>query len=186
MRLALQRLPPYPSRPEEPLSSSAAVDNLRNVLADAPTMNMYVEACERREKIEGMESHADWEGNTSCQWSANYTDRLFEALLAVIEAHGLDDDGWKSARWEVYDRVCSSISTCPTERLPRLSILQYAECFGGVSYYPASEDNGYVAKWEDIAHEWLRGKMSPSEWRRARHDMTGTGKRYNDMLPSVA
>ncbi|KAJ7046354.1 hypothetical protein C8F04DRAFT_1173297 [Mycena alexandri] len=28
---------------------------------------------------------------------------LFGALIAVIEQHGIEEDGWESARWEVYD-----------------------------------------------------------------------------------
>lgn len=68
-------------------------------------MDTYVEACTDGAKIEGMVSDEGWDGNTTCQWSEKFIDRLFEALVAVIEAHGVGVDGWESARWEVYDRV---------------------------------------------------------------------------------
>lgn len=72
-----------------------------------------MEAFQNGAKIEGIVSDEGWDGSTTCQWSEKFTDRLFGALVAIIEAHGVGVDGWESARWEVYDRVRPLFSIYP-------------------------------------------------------------------------
>lgn len=98
---ALTELSQYPKRPLELLPPSPSVDALRTVLSEAP----YMPEGGDDGPID-MELHEDGaSGDMWYTWSKAYTDRLFIALAEVIRAHGVGEDGWKSARWEVYDKV---------------------------------------------------------------------------------
>jgi hypothetical protein len=44
-------------------------------------------------------------GESSFSWAKEYRVLLFRALIDVIKEHGLGEGGWKSIRWEVYDKV---------------------------------------------------------------------------------
>lgn len=87
----------YPARPAHLVPSSHSVDQLREVLSRAPRPNT---------DDPGIEEHFDgFTGDTWWTWQVSYYDELFRALNDVIDVHGVGDDGWKSVRWEVYDKV---------------------------------------------------------------------------------
>ncbi|GJE94926.1 hypothetical protein PsYK624_111020 [Phanerochaete sordida] len=152
MRAALATLAArYPPRAEEPLAPSPAADKLRQVLERAP----------KDPKDEGMDEWEDgFSGETDYFWGDGYLGELFQALIDVIEAHGIE--GWEKARWEVYDK--------------------YASCFRGVSY-DEREDT-----WYDHAFAWLCGWLEhrPSCLSTRRCEYSEVGRRYNDMLPRLS
>lgn len=95
----------YPVRPAAPLPPSPAVDALREVLAAAPKLP------ERSDQLggplEGLElKESGWpEENMWYEWGSGYLRRLFAALDALTRAHGMGNQGWATARWEVYETV---------------------------------------------------------------------------------
>ena len=92
----------YPPRPSLEQPTSTSFDNLREVLEDAPvTQGPYVE-------VDGIDWHDHEDGETSVYWAEGYLNRLFTALNAVIDEHGPGENGWKRARWMVYDTVSLS------------------------------------------------------------------------------
>lgn len=112
IRVTLQRLPGYPARPASALSASPSVDRLRQVLREAPSVAAY-QRHTGPSKYEGIEWHEDGpSGETTYYWSDFYLEKLFGALIEVIEAHGIGGDGWGTARWEVYDKVYSVFCVC--------------------------------------------------------------------------
>lgn len=101
---ALRLAKSYPARPAELVPSSPTVDRLREILAEAPRLPVDL----------GLGAHSNgftvtetgWpEYDYEYEWAPTYLDRLFGALIEVIEAHGTGDGGWRSVRWEVYDKV---------------------------------------------------------------------------------
>lgn len=110
IQLALKELLPYPARPDSLLPSSPSVDRLRQVLREAPSVEEYLRA-RGPSKYEGIREHFHGDsGDTTYYWSKSYLEKLFGALIEVIEAHGTGEHGWGAVRWEVYDKVCSSSS----------------------------------------------------------------------------
>jgi len=94
-------LTPYPLRPSGSLGSSESVDELRAILARAPE-------CRGKDgEIAGMvrheTCHPEWD--VWYDWDGDYYDEVFQALMEVVKQHGVGDEGWASARWEVYDTV---------------------------------------------------------------------------------
>ncbi|TFK84289.1 hypothetical protein K466DRAFT_496871 [Polyporus arcularius HHB13444] len=153
---ALKLAKTYPPRPAQPLPSSPSVDALRAVLADAPR----IADVEWGKEVPGLAFSTTWhpEYDEWYSWTSEILQPIFEALIGVIEAHGVGDDGWASARWEVYDR--------------------YAECL----QVPISYDN-YDKRWSDGASGWLEGRLSPELVNGSSRGSCEAGKRYNDMLP---
>lgn len=90
--------------------SSSSVDALRSVLDEAP-MSPFVSIRKGHGRSKGgcdRYLHEDYDGFTersSYSWAEGYRDLVFQALIDVIKEHGLGDDGWKSVRWEVFDKV---------------------------------------------------------------------------------
>ena len=102
-----QLVPLYPSRPEHLLPPSSSVDSLRAVLTRATEARENSPDCGR--VPEGIDATLDSMGQIyHCAWTDAYLTELLEALISVIEKHGVH--GWKCVRWEVYDKVCHSIS----------------------------------------------------------------------------
>lgn len=87
----------YPQRPAFLLQSSTSVDALRRVLEHAPT------------SLDDplMEVSYDKLGTSIYSWGDKYMNQLFQALIRVIKDHGVGMAGWRSIRWEVYDKVRS-------------------------------------------------------------------------------
>lgn len=100
----------YPPRPVEPLPSSPAVDALRAVLEEAPA---YPPAERLGEEFDNLDMSGDtWpDFEPHYEWSLDYVGRIFRALRDIIDAHGMGDQGWATARWEIYEVVCCSSSS---------------------------------------------------------------------------
>lgn len=108
IRVALRMLFAYPTRPESMLPPSPSVDQLRQVLRDAPSVGAYLRT-KGPSKYEGIEEHYHGEdGEYTYSWSSSYLEKLYGALIEIIEIHGTGDDGWATARWEVYDKVLTT------------------------------------------------------------------------------
>ncbi|KII86491.1 hypothetical protein PLICRDRAFT_178022 [Plicaturopsis crispa FD-325 SS-3] len=151
---ALRDLGPYPARPDKPSAPSASITILRDVLARAPSP---ATRDERRENLYVYDCPVS--GNSIYYWIDEFSDNIFNALLGVIDEHGLrGPQGGECILWEVYDK--------------------YAECFGGIWY------NG--DRWVDPAKDWLRGHLEHRRRQASeamRDHMTEVGKHYNDGLP---
>jgi len=140
------RIGQYPLRPSFTLPSSTSVNALRSVLAVAS---------------DEVDSSSSYDGDTSYFWKAEYRERLFQALIVVINEHGLEHGGWKSVRWLVYD--------------------EYSRCVGGIHHHRYG-NNEY--QWLDDAVVWLQGCLATSlhDYQQTRGDCD-SGEVYNTMLP---
>lgn len=99
---ALRHFADHLSRP-----SSSSFDALRKLLEVAPTKTA-IHVSLRNPKgdkryLEERDDHVREETDSS--WTDVYHDMIYEELIKTIEEHGFGDDGWKGARWEVYDAV---------------------------------------------------------------------------------
>lgn len=112
LKLALDKLRHYPHRPSVLLPSSSSIDRLRNVLHLAGR----VPEIDHGNPVPGVDRHDDHELNVSWDWTGDYLDEVYRALISVITEHALGDSGWRSARWEVYDKV-SPVSPSLTSRV---------------------------------------------------------------------
>ncbi|KAJ7183439.1 hypothetical protein C8R46DRAFT_1027158 [Mycena filopes] len=138
----------YPRRPTYPYfspPSSPSFDAFREVLALSSMRARLV-------------LHEFFGGRRLWFWDADHMVDLFRALIGIIEAHGCGEEGWASARWEVYDAHSTHLD--------------------GLLYR-----NG---RWYDGATDWLRGNMElPGEHvMTTRQDNRSTvGREYNSLLP---
>jgi hypothetical protein len=89
--------PTYPCRPASRPADSPAYNDFRDVLDRAPSWLNGT----RNELV----LYEFFGGDRMWLWDANYMFDLFTALIAVIDIHGCGEEGWMSARWEVYDTV---------------------------------------------------------------------------------
>ena len=109
MKDALVMMSTYPPRPAELLAPSPSVEKVRAVLADAPQ-----KGSRRNEGITITASQYDEYGDPvsfKYRWSEEYLERLFTALIEVIEEHGTGPEGFEGIRWEVYEKVCVTPAT---------------------------------------------------------------------------
>ncbi|KAJ7579283.1 hypothetical protein C8J56DRAFT_341280 [Mycena floridula] len=137
IKRAKEQIDKYPDRPEETLNitnitTSKSKAALRAILEEAPDTD----------KTMGDSQHLEVEilypqDETAYSWKKEYLDKLYDALFDVIQEHGLGDEGWRSLRWEVYDK--------------------YVVCLKTMCYYPYV--GGY---WEDKARDWLFGRLVDS------------------------
>ncbi|KAI0354847.1 hypothetical protein OH77DRAFT_365009 [Trametes cingulata] len=160
MKAVLTLVRSYPARPPERLPSSPTVDRLREVLAEAPKLPRCLEY--EMEEVEGITAtHHAFPEEVTYEWSSSYLDRVFAALIDVIEAHGGGDAGWQSIRWEVYEK--------------------YSECFGSLSY------DRKQGRWYDEASQWLDGEYPVGgkdiSFSVSARSKSSAGMRYNSMLP---
>jgi len=123
----------YPLRPPGSLVSSESVDKLRAILARAPR----VKDGNGEDEIFGLVRHETWhpEWDVWYDWTRDYYNEVFQALIDVVKQHGNSDEGWALARWEVYDT--------------------YAECVSGISY-----SNWKGEGWSDGANWWLNASRT--------------------------
>ncbi|KZT40630.1 hypothetical protein SISSUDRAFT_1043959 [Sistotremastrum suecicum HHB10207 ss-3] len=157
LRLAKRRLVDrerYPAR-SALLPPSLSVSYLRAVLSQAPTSaGLSEEEKDARFSVVRDNIHDSW---TEYYWKQDYLTPLFEALIGVIEEHGIE--GWKSVRWEVYDK--------------------FRECQLATIHYRPEGRHG--PSWEDEACAWLKGYMEPSPGaylqRRRQHQKVEAGRR---------
>ena len=96
-----ETLAPYPLCPPGSLVSSELIDNLRAILARAPRVTRGGDGVY---EIVGLDRHETWhpEWDVWYDWAREYYNEVFQALIEVVKQHGDGDDGWASARWEVY------------------------------------------------------------------------------------
>ncbi|EKM54317.1 uncharacterized protein PHACADRAFT_210127 [Phanerochaete carnosa HHB-10118-sp] len=148
LRTALATLvPKYPPRPDSLLPSSPSVDKLRDVLSRTP----------KSSDDEDMESWEDGPtGDTDYYWSDRYLEQLFQALIDVIEEHGIE--GWENVRWE------------------------YASCLDGLCYNDR-EDEWRDSAFAWLCG-WLQHVPNALTTRRCGY--SEIGRRYNNMLPRLA
>lgn len=96
----------YPPRPPSTHVSTESpwMRALRKTLAEAPRISPHSE-----DPLEGIVYFGRTPiGSTLTSlydWNDAYLLRVFAAMAAVVDAHGLEEVGWASARWEVYDTV---------------------------------------------------------------------------------
>ncbi|KAJ7036740.1 hypothetical protein C8F04DRAFT_1336177 [Mycena alexandri] len=135
----------YPRRPASPPPASPSFDIFREVLK-RPNM---------RDKLVLFECLG---GRRLWCWDANYMTELFTALIGIIEEHGCGEEGWASARWEVYDAHSTHLD--------------------GLTYRNK--------RWYDGASDWLRGTMDlPGEHAMTtrQDNKSAFGRWYNSLLP---
>ncbi|PIL35043.1 hypothetical protein GSI_02830 [Ganoderma sinense ZZ0214-1] len=101
-------MPTYPPRPPEPLAPSPSVDKVRAVLADAAKLPPDEQW--GRDDIPGMKVTTEYDmygapESWEYEWSDKYLERLFLALIEVIDEHGTGPAGFEGIRWEVYEKV---------------------------------------------------------------------------------
>jgi len=110
LRLALPQFKHYPHRPLTP-----SVERLKAVLARAPRpvrdasgkINIVASGPGIRILVPDIDCSPD---EVTASWGGPYRKELLDALNAVVDQHGLGDEGWKSVRWEVYDKVGIQLS----------------------------------------------------------------------------
>ncbi|KAL1950020.1 hypothetical protein VTO73DRAFT_5142 [Trametes versicolor] len=132
MRRAAVFAETYPARPppSHVPTKSPWMSTLRTTLAEAPRMPRNY----TRGFVEGIVPFGRTPIGTSLialdDWDDAYHLRVFAAVAAVVKAHGLEEAGWASARWEVYDT--------------------YVDCVGcAIVYSPHREE------WFDPGARWL-------------------------------
>lgn len=102
----LEKLPKYPQRTPAPAWLSPAFLTLKGVLARAPC-------------IQGLHGYGspylhileDEEHRLYFTWTEAFVNDVALALISVVYIHGLGDEGWKAARWMVYDAVSATLLT---------------------------------------------------------------------------
>ena len=104
MKSALVLALTYPPRPTNPLLPSSSVDKMRAVLREAASPPRGRDW--GREDIPGVTFFSSQpEDVEEYHWSEDHPERLFSALIGVIEEHGMGPEGLEGIRWEVYDTV---------------------------------------------------------------------------------
>ncbi|PIL35006.1 hypothetical protein GSI_02793 [Ganoderma sinense ZZ0214-1] len=96
----------YARRPEEPLgpSSSKALLWLRRILEQAPLAPVPGSALWGA-PFPGLDFvRAEEERYSYYDWNEAYLERVFTAACEVVEELGAGRDGWRTVRWEVYDK----------------------------------------------------------------------------------
>ncbi|KAJ7662265.1 hypothetical protein B0H17DRAFT_1144442 [Mycena rosella] len=139
----------YPPRPTPPSPASPTYTRLHDVLQRAPSLT--------HRRLGDFVLH-EFFGGRRWLWTAEYMSDLFAALIAIINEHGSGEEGWMSARWEVYDTFSNNLQ--------------------GLSF----RDD----RWYDGASDWLKGRMDlpPEHVMTTRQDnRSDLGRCYNSMLP---
>ncbi|KAM5535805.1 hypothetical protein V8D89_010528 [Ganoderma adspersum] len=134
MKCALELAPMYPSQPAEPLPSSTSVDKVREVLRE--TASPLGGRGWRRDDIPGLTFIMNQSGGVEeYEWSEDCLERLFSALIEVINEHGLGAEGLEGIRWEVYDKHIACMHVGP--------------------HYDRKDEF-----WRDEAAQWLDGRLA--------------------------
>jgi len=75
----------------------------------------------------------------------------------------MGDEGWKSIRWEVYDKYSGSL--------------------GALEYSRPGDPESH---WSDGAYPWLEGKLDKDEYGFVEiRGKCSNGRKYNKMLPVI-
>ncbi|KAI1790004.1 hypothetical protein LXA43DRAFT_541076 [Ganoderma leucocontextum] len=157
LRLSLKIAKTYPQRPSEPLPSSPAVDRLRAVLAQAASLPTHGSE-KYGEEVEGLSRTGGPPHAWTYDWSDEYLQKLFSALIDVIKVGKVDRDfdKWKAIRWEVYDRFVECTNKGPMF------------CW-------------WSTGWTDPAAEWLEGGLSERALTCTYRARCPAGKEYNHL-----
>ena len=181
----------YARRPEQPLqpaSSIKALLRLRHVLEHAPLAPAPGTALWGT-PFPGLEFiRTDPEECSYYEWDEEYLERVFSAACEVVEVLGTGRDGWRTVRWEVYDKVC---------RLSPLLVfllLRGVDCDSLGSQYSQSPSFGFwydkkEKAWIDNGTDWLdcrrRSRKELQQQGRVR-SRCSAGLAFNRLLPSPA
>ncbi|KIJ57312.1 hypothetical protein M422DRAFT_63060 [Sphaerobolus stellatus SS14] len=130
-----------------PDDSSSSFQTLREVLERAST-NLIVES-------------DGFTGEEIRYWKNQYLMEVFSALIGIIKSHGVGEDGWKSARWIVYDT--------------------YEKSIGGISIIHSNSHFDPIAF--DEAYGWLQGRQEKIPIGCHFNDVPENWDEYNALLP---
>ncbi|PIL35026.1 hypothetical protein GSI_02813 [Ganoderma sinense ZZ0214-1] len=158
MKDALETTKTYPVCPAQALPPSASVDKLRAVLAASPCLPGELDFGADVERLTYCTCYVPYEIEWY-EWSAEYLERLFAAILEVVEENGLGETGWATVRWEIYDK--------------------YAKTFGeGIKYHR----DGMI--WGDKGAEWLDGQLAGRAHELSCRAKCASGLKFNEALPA--
>ncbi|KAF5340293.1 hypothetical protein D9611_007853 [Ephemerocybe angulata] len=134
---AVELLPAYPPRTPPPAVLSPEFQALKALMEEAPTrgdMNMLGNVIPPKNTHNIRGDEIPWPEDYREYWSTGYLTRIYQALINIIGAHGVGDEGWKAARWMVYD--------------------EYRKWDGIHLSLTEAEDNAYG---------WLQSRLPPGE-----------------------
>ncbi|TFK84282.1 hypothetical protein K466DRAFT_602127 [Polyporus arcularius HHB13444] len=135
-----------------------ALWTFRGLLQEAPTISATLRDTDAsgppRDRLLFHAASAD------CQWGRGYLEELFGKLCRLVKELGLEDDGWKSLRWEIYHKFASSVD-------------------GGLRY------DGRRRYWTDPAGEWLEGRIESQFVPGTMRSQCADGYEYNKLLPVI-
>lgn len=160
LECALRSLPVYPPRTAPPSELSSSFQKLKALLSEAPGVGMDGTPVKNEDNTI-METIA-FPSDYGWYWSPEYLAKLYQALMAIIEEHGLGPDGWEAARWLVYD--------------------QYSQGWEGIKI---GEETA-----RDLAFGWLQPRLPDGEYPKLRFGISDDSKpppiwiKYNALLPS--
>ncbi|KAH6905458.1 hypothetical protein BKA70DRAFT_1153141 [Coprinopsis sp. MPI-PUGE-AT-0042] len=112
LRHALDKLPDYPTRTVPPSTLPQVFQNLRTLLDEAPPKGARIHH-------HLLVSHDVDTGVENLFWTDAYLERVFRALINVIQSRGWGPKSGQAARWMVYDKFSESvggISVTPLDR----------------------------------------------------------------------
>ncbi|KAF6752822.1 hypothetical protein DFP72DRAFT_1046977 [Ephemerocybe angulata] len=159
LKCALRSLPVYPPRTAPPSKLSSSFQTLKALLSEAPEIGMDGTPVKNEHNVI-MEDIA-FPSDYGWYWSPAYLTKLYQALMAIIEEHGLGPDGWEAARWLVYD--------------------QYSRGWEGIEI---GEETA-----RDLAFGWLQPRLPDGEYPKLRFGISDESKpppiwiKYNALLP---
>ncbi|KAI1788894.1 hypothetical protein LXA43DRAFT_893921 [Ganoderma leucocontextum] len=161
MRAALAVADTYPPRPPEKLPSSERVDRVRAVLAEAASPPQFGPdwGCDDIPGLTFRSWNCGPELVEEYEWGGDYLERLFMALIQLIDELGLGREGLEGIRWEVYDK--------------------YVDCMHKGQQYDRRK-----GRWSDDAAEWLDGQFTKVGILLdvSCRGKCAAGRKYNDML----
>ncbi|KAF6752815.1 hypothetical protein DFP72DRAFT_1069999 [Ephemerocybe angulata] len=145
----------YP--PRIPIPQSDSFRALNEVLAEADDPDS-----------DNVSEEEDYEGNVSSTWTNELLEEVSQALIDIVNAHGLGPEGWQAARWRVYDALNIACDE------------QWSASIGGIDIPRRGQP-------VDYAWFWLSGRLPESEFHSLpfnnRFDAETRWRQYNSMLP---
>ncbi|RDX48801.1 hypothetical protein OH76DRAFT_1483599 [Lentinus brumalis] len=147
--------PEYAARPASPLEMTSRVHavaaTLNCAVSPPPDSCDWVTASEVGSYTLEARAHG-------FDWSEEYLEELFAAVLDAMQEHAAEPDFWKSLRWLLYDKYVGLFARG----------LRYSREF---------------KTWSDGAREWLEGKMHGDALHASLRTTCKSGMKYNELLP---